>query len=498
MTTKIRKILIANRGEIVNRVIATCRDMGIETVAVYADADSVLPFVSAASESHCLGGGTLAETYLNKQKIIDVAKASDADAIHPGYGFLSENASFCKMVEDAGITFIGPTAEVIALMGDKIAARDCAQKAGVPLIPGYNGNKQDVDTLKEAADKIGYPVLVKASAGGGGKGMRVVENPKDFANALESAQAEAQNAFGDSRVFVERYITQPRHIEVQVFSDMHGNHVHLFERECSIQRRHQKIVEESPSPALDSALRAQISETAVNITRHIAYRGAGTVEFILDTDGRFYFLEMNTRLQVEHPVTELVTGQDLVAWQIAVAEGKPLPCKQSDLQQNGHAIEVRVYAEDSDNKFLPTTGTIACVGNPVAHGLRFENGYADGNAVTVNYDPMLAKVAVWAETRIAAAEKLRHVLDDVWFAGIKTNRAYLQRVLAHPAFIAGDTFTSFVETHKTDLQARPLSGADKAAAIAAFILAQPKQQRPVSDAPYSPWTAPRLSGFRNA
>lgn len=498
MAGRICKILIANRGEIANRVIASCRQSGIETVVVYAEADRDLPFVHDATQSYCLGNGSLAETYLNKQKLIDIAKESGADAIHPGYGFLSENADFCKMVEAAGITFIGPTADVIALMGDKIASRDTAEKAGVPLIPGYNGDKQDVDTLKSEADKIGYPVLVKASAGGGGKGMRVVDAAKDFANALESAKSEAMNAFGDDRVFVERYITKPRHIEVQVFSDTHGNHVHLFERECSIQRRHQKIVEESPSPALDDVLRKDICETAVNIARHIDYRGAGTVEFILDVDGRFYFLEMNTRLQVEHPVTELVTGQDLVQWQIAVAEGRPLPCKQSDLAQNGHAIEVRIYAEDPDNNFLPTTGTISKVGAPRSPGLRFENGYADGNAVTVNYDPMLAKVAVWADDRTSAAKKLCAVLDDVWFAGVKTNRSYLQRVLAHSAFIAGDTYTSFVVTHEEELKARPLQNAEKAALIAGFVLARPERAKRAANNNYNPWNTPLLSGFRNA
>lgn len=495
--TKIRKILIANRGEIAGRVIDTCREMGIETVTVFAEADRDLPFAQLATESHCLGEGTLAETYLNKKKLIDIAKASGADAIHPGYGFLSENADFCKMVEATGITFIGPTADVIALMGDKIASRDTAEKAGVPLIPGYNGDRQDVDTLKAEADKIGYPVLVKASAGGGGKGMRVVEKPKDFAAALEAAQAEAQNAFGDSRVFVERYITKPRHIEVQVFSDTHGNHVHLFERECSIQRRHQKIVEESPSPALDDGLRAQICDTAVNIARHIGYRGAGTVEFILDTDGRFYFLEMNTRLQVEHPVTEMVTGQDLVRWQILVAEGKPLPCRQDDLRQSGHAIEVRIYAEDPGNNFLPTTGRIQCVGNPPHHNVRFENGYADGNTVTVNYDPMLAKVSVWAEERATAAEKLVRVLDDVLFAGVKTNRSYLQRVLAHPAFIAGETFTSFVVAHEAELKTHGLADGDKAALIAGFMLGRPQRKR-AANGNHNPWMAVGLSGFRNA
>lgn len=494
---RINKILIANRGEIAIRIISTCREMGIRTVAIFAEPDRNLPFVKLADEAHSLGEGTLAETYLNKQKIVTIAKDVKADAIHPGYGFLSENADFCKLVEKAGIIFIGPTSKVIALMGDKIASRETAEKAGVPLIPGYNGGKQDLKTLQAVADKIGYPVLVKASAGGGGKGMRIVEKPKDFKAALESAQAEAQNAFGDSRVFVERYITKPRHIEVQVFSDTHGNHLHLFERECSIQRRHQKIVEESPSPALDAKLRTSICETAVKIAKAIDYRGAGTVEFILDVDGSFFFLEMNTRLQVEHPVTELVTGQDLVKWQILVAEGKKLPLKQADLRQNGHAIEVRLYAEDPDNGFLPTTGTIQAVGKPTLHNVRFENGYEDGNAVTVNYDPMLAKLAVWADSRSGAAAKMVAALDDVWFAGVKTNRSYLQRVLKHKAFLKGDTFTSFVQTHEKDLKAPKLDVCEKASLIAAYLLGQPKAQAAAAqNQNQSPWQT--LTSFRNA
>lgn len=496
---KITKILIANRAEIAVRIISTCREMGIETVAIFAENDRDLPFVKLADEAHCLGDGTLAETYLNKQKIVTLATDVGADAIHPGYGFLSENAQFCELVEKAGITFIGPTSDVISLMGDKIASRETAEKAGVPLIPGYNGDKQDAATLKAEADKIGYPVLVKASAGGGGKGMRVVDDPKNFERELKSAQAEAQNAFGDSRVFVERYITKPRHIEVQVFSDTHGNHVHLFERECSIQRRHQKIVEESPSPALNDALRTQICETAVNIARHINYRGAGTVEFILDVDGSFFFLEMNTRLQVEHPVTEMVTGQDLVKWQIMVAEGKKLPHTQDELRQNGHAVEVRIYAEDPDNNFLPTTGTIHKVGVPSLHNVRLENGYTDGNAVTVNYDPMLAKLAVWADTREGAAAKAVAALKDVWFAGVKTNRAYLARVLQHPAFLAGDTFTSFVQTHEAELKTPVLSADEKAAALAAFLLGAPQAAghagKTAANQNQSPWV--RLAGFRN-
>lgn len=497
-TKAIRKILIANRAEIAVRVMSTAREMGISTVAVFTEADRDLPFVQLADESHCLGEGTLAETYLNKEKLIALAKQSGADAIHPGYGFLSENATFCKMVEQAGIIFIGPTADVIALMGDKITSRDTALAANVPLIPGYNGEKQDATTLQAEAEKIGYPVLIKASAGGGGKGMRVVEKSADFAHALEAAQGEAQNAFGDSRVFVERYITQPRHIEVQVFSDTHGNHVHLFERECSIQRRHQKIVEESPSPALNADLRESICATAVGIARHIAYRGAGTVEFILDTDGRFYFLEMNTRLQVEHPVTELVTGQDLVKWQIRVAQGEPLPLAQKDIRQNGHAIEVRIYAEDPDNQFLPTTGVIEHVGQPVLHNVRFENGYRDGNAVTVNYDPMLAKLAVWADTREAAAHKLVAALDDVRFSGVKTNRAYLQRVLKHRSFLQGDTFTSFVVAHEADLAAPALSDDEKAVLIAAFALAGKLPEPAKKSNDNHPWQAAPLQRFRNA
>lgn len=485
-----KKILIANRAEIACRIIATARAMGIKTIAIYAENDSTLPFTTLADEAYSLGAGTLADTYLNKKKVIEIARTAGADAIHPGYGFLSENAEFCRMVTAADIRFIGPKADTIALMGDKIASRVTAREAGVPLIPG-----SDHPTL-EAAVSIGFPVLIKASAGGGGKGMRIVERVEDFAHALESAQDEAKSAFGDGRVYLEKYITHPRHIEVQVFSDSHGNHVHLFERECSIQRRHQKIVEETPSPALDASTRQRICDTAVMLARHIGYLGAGTVEFILDPQKQFYFLEMNTRLQVEHPITELVTGQDLVAWQIRVARGEKLPLTQGELHQTGHAMEVRIYAEDADRGFLPTTGTLTYIGMPTVRNARLDNGYVAGNQVTVHYDPMLAKLAIHADTREAAAEVLAVALDETYFSGLKTNRAYLQRILRHPAFLEGKTDTAFVQTHADSLKAQTPALEEKAYAIAALLnrgLAKATTMQ--THATPTPWES--LNGFRN-
>lgn len=497
----IRTLLIANRGEIALRIIATCREMGIRTITLYSTHDAALPHRAAADQSVHLAGETLAETYLNMDAIIAIAKQTGADAIHPGYGFLSENAAFARKVVDAGLIFVGPPADVIAQMGDKITAREAALKAGIPLIPGYNGEKQDAKTLAEEAKKIGFPVIVKASAGGGGKGMRVVTHPEAFDEALAQAKGEAKNAFGDDRVFVEKYITQPRHIEVQVFSDCHGNHIHCFERECSIQRRHQKIIEESPSPALSPALREQICSTALNIASAIGYVGAGTVEFILDIDGAFYFLEMNTRLQVEHPVTEMVTGLDLVRMQIEVAEGKKLSVTQAGLKLRGHAIECRICAEDPDRQFMPATGTIEMVGHPTLRHVRLENGYIAGNAITTHYDPMLAKLIVWGETREIATDKLCQSLQDVVFAGIKTNRSYVQRILLHPCFISGETYTSFVVVHADALAVPPLSNAAQKLAIAAYLCAKPRYEAGAYHAAHhqieSIWLSSALAGFRN-
>lgn len=470
MTKKITKILIANRGEIALRVIQTAKEMGIKTVTLYTDEEVSLPHSHAGDESYNLGTGALKDTYLNQDKIIEIAKKFGADAIHPGYGFLSEKSSFAKKVRDAGIKFIGPAPEAIDMMGDKKTSKMKIQELGVPSIPGYHGDNQEIDFLVKEAKKIGLPVLIKASAGGGGKGMRIVYVESEFQAALEGAKREALNAFGDDTVLLEKYITSPRHIEIQVMSDQHGNHFHLFERECSIQRRYQKIVEESPSPAVSPELRAKMTAAAIKITSGINYEGAGTIELILDTDGSFYFLEMNTRLQVEHPVTEMVTGLDLVRLQILVAQGDKLPFSQADVKQRGHAIEVRLYAEDPDNSFLPSIGTIKKIGKTTVRDTRLDCGYVDGNAVTISFDPMLAKLISWGETREIAAQKLNLALNDVLFLGLKTNRDYLKRILTLPEFHEGKTYTHFVKTYEEKLQKRTPSKEQIAMAVAAFLL----------------------------
>lgn len=496
MPHRFKKILIANRGEIALRIARTCETMGIAPVTLHAVGEETLPHAKVGEGRYSLGKGTLAETYLNQEKLIDIAKKAGVDAIHPGYGFLSENASFCAKVKAAGLVFIGPSAEVIKLMGDKIASRQCVEKIGVPVIPGYNGASQDEKTLKKEADRIGYPLLIKASAGGGGKGMRLVENAKDFAAALQGAQGEALNAFGNGTVYLEKYIEAPRHIEIQVFSDQHGNHVHLFERECSIQRRHQKIVEETPSTAVNADLRRRMTETAVNIAKHIGYEGAGTLEFMVDKHGSFYFLEMNTRLQVEHPVTEMVTGLDLVEWQIRVAQGEALPLKQEAIKQNGHAIEVRLYAEDPENNFLPTTGKIMHIGQSDASHVRLDSGYADGNSVSINYDPMLAKLAAWGKTREEAASRLEEALGQVVFAGIKTNRDYLRHILVSEPFLNGQTQTDFVQKNASLLAVPEFSAEQLARYIAGYIFSR-KHQTSQERAGFSPWHDANLAGFRN-
>lgn len=497
MSKKITKILIANRGEIALRVIQTCKEMGIKSVTLYTDEEMSLPHKSAGDESYNLGSGPLKDTYLNQDKIIDIAKTSGADAIHPGYGFLSEKSSFAKKVREAGLIFIGPSPEAIDLMGDKKTSKMKIQELGVPSIPGYHGDNQDMGHLQKEAKKIGFPVLVKASAGGGGKGMRIVHTEEEFQEAFEGAKREALNAFGDETVLLEKYITSPRHIEIQVMSDQHGNHFHLFERECSIQRRYQKIVEESPSPAVTPELRAKMTEAAVKITKGINYEGAGTVELILDTDGSFYFLEMNTRLQVEHPVTEMVTGLDLVRLQILVAQGEKLPFKQSDLVQRGHAIEVRLYAEDPDNGFLPSIGKIKKIGRSTVRDTRLDCGYVDGNEVTISFDPMLAKLISWGETREVAAQKLNLALNEVLFLGVKTNRDYLKRILTLPEFHEGKTYTHFVKTYEEKLKKKPASDMHKALGIAAYLFSQKKAKSLEGDSleNSSPWST--LTAFRN-
>lgn len=497
-TKKITKILIANRGEIALRVIQTATEMGIKTITLFTDEEKTLPHASAGDESFCLGTGPLSDTYLNQDKIIKIAKDLGADAIHPGYGFLSEKSSFAKKVVDAGIIFIGPSAESIDLMGDKKTSKIKIQELGVPSIPGYHGDNQERDYLIVQGLKVGFPLLIKASAGGGGKGMRIVNEKSEFFDALDAAKREAKNAFGDDTVLLERYITSPRHIEIQVISDMHGNHFHLFERECSIQRRYQKIVEESPSSAVSAELRARMTEAAIKITSGINYLGAGTIELILDTDGSFYFLEMNTRLQVEHPVTEMVTGTDLVRLQIIAAQGEKFNFSQSDLKQRGHAIEVRLYAEDPDNDFLPSIGKIQYIGETKVRDTRLDCGYNAGNEVSISFDPMLAKLISWGESRDVAAKKLDEALNEILFLGVRTNRDYLKRILKHAEFLKGNTYTHFVKTYASSLKPVAASKEDKALAIAAFLLSESKNKNIQNESLVSssgPWES--LVGFRN-
>ncbi len=494
MKKKIEKILIANRGEIALRVIKTCRDLGIKTVTLYTHEDRNLPHRFKSDEAFYLGQGTLAETYLNQEKIIEIAKSTNSTAIHPGYGFLSENTDFCKKVSDAGIIFIGPSIEAIELMGDKKTSKVKMEEIGIPLIPGYHGDNQDADFLKVEAKKIGFPVLIKATAGGGGKGMRIVENEGEFLEALSSAKREALNAFSNDKVLLEKYILNPRHIEVQLVSDGEGNHFHFFERECSIQRRYQKVVEETPSPALDDKLRAEICETAVKISKGINYIGAGTIEYILAPNNEFYFLEMNTRLQVEHPVTEMVTGFDLVELQILAAQGEAFKFSQKDISQTGHSIEVRVYAEDPDNNFLPTIGRIKSIGSSSQEGVRLDCGFSDNTEISVNYDPMIAKLIVYADERQNAIKKMDLAIDDIKFSGVKTNRDYLKRILKHEKFVEGKVDTSFIETYKKDLTKEELSDETLAAMIAGAIFSENKSLD-IKTSDDDSWN--HLTNFRN-
>jgi acetyl-CoA carboxylase biotin carboxylase subunit len=450
----ITRVLVANRGEIALRVIRACREMGIETVAVYSDADATARHVRAADAAVRVGPPPAAESYLNIPALIAAARTSGADAVHPGYGFLSERAAFARACVDAGLIFIGPPADAIERMGSKIGARTLMEQAGVPVVPGRTPADQSDAGIAAAADAIGFPVLVKASAGGGGKGMRAAHDAATLAEAIPSARREAQAAFGDGTLYVERLIQRPRHIEIQVFADAHGNAVHLFERECSIQRRHQKIVEESPSPVLTPAVRGRMGKAAVAAATSAGYRNAGTIEFLLEGAGdaaKFYFLEMNTRLQVEHPVTEMVTGTDLVRAQLLVASGQPLPWRQEDLAQRGHAIECRVYAEDPSSGFLPQAGPLALYREPDGPGIRIDSGVEEGTAVPVQYDPMLAKLIASGETRDAAIARAVAALRQFPILGVRTNVAFLIRTLEHPAFRAGDLHTGFVDEHLPSL-----------------------------------------------
>ncbi|GMU71931.1 MAG: acetyl/propionyl/methylcrotonyl-CoA carboxylase subunit alpha [Betaproteobacteria bacterium PRO3] len=484
------KILIANRGEIAVRVARTARRLGIRTVAVYSDADANAAHVAACDEAHRLGPPPPRESYLDGARILALARATGAQAIHPGYGFLSENEAFAKACAEAGIVFIGPPPGAIAAMGSKSAAKAIMGKAGVPLVPGYHGDDQDPALLAREAAKIGFPVLIKATAGGGGKGMKIVRAVEEFAGALASAKREALAGFGDDRVLVERYLSQPRHIEIQVFGDAHGRVVSLFERDCSVQRRHQKVLEEAPAPGMTPERRRAMGEAAVAAAKAIGYVGAGTVEFIAEQDGRFYFMEMNTRLQVEHPVTEMITGLDLVEWQLRVASGEPLPLAQQNLAIRGHAIEARLYAEDPDRGFLPSIGRIAHWRMPEASArVRIDTGFSAGDEVSPWYDPMLAKLVVWGEDRERACATLLAALADCEVAGVSTNVAFLERVVAHEAFATGRLDTGLIEKHHAALF--PPAGPTQSLALVAAAVDELAQVRDAAggDAadPHSPW-----------
>lgn len=448
----ITSLLIANRGEIACRIIATAKKMGIRTIAVYSDADSTARHVKLADQAVYIGASASSESYLRDETIIDAAKATGAEAIHPGYGFLSENEDFADLCQQNNIIFVGPPVASIASMGSKSAAKAIMQEAGVPLVPGYHGSEQDAATLKQEAEAVGFPLLLKAAYGGGGKGMRVVEQLADFDAALASAKREAKSSFGNDKVLFERFIRNPRHVEIQVFCDEHGNAVYLAERDCSVQRRHQKVLEEAPAPALTERTRKAMGEAAVKAAQAIDYVGAGTVEFLYDQSGEFFFMEMNTRLQVEHPVTEMITGQDLVEWQLLVASGQPLPLAQDDIKVNGHAFEARIYAEDPDNDFLPCTGTIRHLRTPEGEaGVRIDTGITEGDEISSFYDPMIAKLIVWDLDRERALLKLQRALRQYRLTGLTTNVDFLHRLASHPEFVQMNLTTEFIQQHEKSL-----------------------------------------------
>ena len=501
-------ILVANRGEIACRVIRTARRLGIRTVAVYSEADADALHAGMADTAYCVGPAPARDSYLHIGRILDAARRSGAQAIHPGYGFLSENAEFAEACAGAGIVFVGPPPEAIRAMGSKSAAKTLMQRAGVPLVPGYHDADQDPARLADEAARIGYPVLIKASAGGGGKGMRVVDDAAGFDEALALAKGEARSSFGDDTVLIERYLTRPRHIEIQVFADTQGNVVSLFERDCSIQRRHQKVIEEAPAPGMDPARRASMGKAACAAARAISYVGAGTVEFIvaagsgatLTPGDDFFFMEMNTRLQVEHPVTEMITGQDLVEWQLLVASGMPLPLSQDQLRINGHAIEARVYAEDPDRDFMPAVGALKHLQAPAESvHVRVDTGVRSGDGIGVNYDPMIAKLIVWDRDRPAAVRRLALALSDYQVVGVQTNLGLLRRIAAHPAFGTAELDTGFIGRHGADLLLRREPAPPAALAAAALRVLQYRAAMAAAGShdPFSPWnltTAWRMHG----
>ena len=492
----ISSLLIANRGEIAVRVMHTARRMGIRTVAVFSEADAGAMHVAEADEAFCIGPPTPAESYLNIDAVLSAARETCAEAIHPGYGFLSENAEFAEACRQAEIIFVGPSARAIRAMGDKAAAKSAMERAGVLLVPGYHDADQSPKKLAAAAKKIGFPVLIKASAGGGGRGMRIVRAHSEFDEALSSAQREAQGAFGDDSVIIEKYLERPRHIEVQVFGDMQGNLVHLFERDCSLQRRYQKVIEEAPAPGMSDSRRAEMGAAAIAAARSIDYVGAGTVEFIVDAaqggaDGPFYFMEMNTRLQVEHPVTELITGYDLVEWQLRVASGEPLPASQADIARSGHAVEARLYAEDPQRDFLPAAGKLVHLKWPTGEGIRIDTGIRDGDSIAVEYDPLIAKVIAQGPDRKTAIRRLHDALCELRLIGPVTNQAFLVDALAHSDFIAGEIDTNFIGDHQADL-VPPVGAADTTTVRVAlrFLLDERGQNKtPSAGDTNSPWRA---------
>jgi acetyl-CoA carboxylase biotin carboxylase subunit len=495
-----RKILVANRGEIAVRVVRACRELGIASVAVYSEPDRAALHVRLADEARPIGPAPSRESYLRIDRVLDAARASGADAVHPGYGFLAENAEFARACDESGIAFIGPRSETIRLMGEKTSARREAVAAGVPIVPGTLEPLADEASVRREAERIGYPVMLKAAAGGGGKGLRLVTEAAELVGALARARSEAKGAFGDDSVYLEKAIVRPRHVEIQVLADSHGNLVHLYERECSIQRRHQKVIEESPSPLLTPQLRERMGALAVALARRVGYVNAGTLEFLVGADLQPYFLEMNTRLQVEHPVTEMVTGLDLVKLQIRVAQGEPLPLRQQDVVQRGHAIECRVYAEDPDAGFLPSPGRISVLRTPGGPGVRDDSGVYEGWTVPIDYDPLLSKLVAWAETREAAIARLRRAVAEYRIGGIRTTLPFFDRVLRHPAFLAGEFDTSFVErafAAVPDEREPPVAAALVAAAIHAFRSRRTAQQPPAANAAAAvpPW---RSAGRREA
>lgn len=463
-----KKILVANRGEIAIRIMRSAREMGIATVAVFSAADRLALHVQYADEAIYIGEAASNLSYLNIENIISACQATQADAVHPGYGFLSENPAFAKALQEAGITLIGPSPEAMEIMGNKLSAKDAALRYNIPMIKGTKEPIRDIEEAKIQAEEIGFPILIKAAAGGGGKGMRIVKSKEDFKEELKSAISEAKSAFGDDSVFLERYITSPKHIEIQVLADEHGNVIHLFERECSIQRRHQKVVEEAPSPTLNAKIREEMGACAINVAQSCNYVGAGTVEFIMDADLNFYFLEMNTRLQVEHPITEMITGVDLVKEQIKIARGEVLALKQEDLSIHGHAIELRIYAEDPSNNFFPDSGILKTYKLPEGPGVRVDNAYQAGMEISVYYDPMIAKLIVWADTRDEAIQRMKRAIDEYQITGIESTLAFGKFVMNHQVFQDGSYTTNFVDSHFNTQTTLPVnSEEDEVAAIIA-------------------------------